>query len=146
MLTHILGEDVDRLIHQHVASMRIQKHWRRILKVHEGLIDTALEMEVWWNKVNCGIFITSYNIRVLEFVASRFKQTPSLQGVSSFWREIILLTVRAGIMCGIRESETEKYPIILRMLSAYELISVHCGHRIGKRLRRLLINEYEVEF
>ena len=146
MLAHILGEDVDGLIHKHVAAMRIQKNWRRILEVHEGLIDTVLEMEVWWNEVNCGIFITSHNIRLLEFVASRFRRTPFLQGVSSLWRKIILLTVRAGIMCGIRENQTEKNPIILRMLSAYDIISVCCGHRFGKRLRKMLINEYEVDF
>ena len=135
-------DDVRELIYQNVAAMFIQKNWNRISNVNESLIHIALEMEVWWDKLNCGILITPYNIHVLEFVAVRLKKNHLLQGASFFWREIILLTVRAGIMYEIRENAIENHANILRTLSAYKLISVYCKHRIGKRLRRLMI-EYE---
>lgn len=145
MFVHLLGQDVDQLIHKHVAAMCIQKKWLSILNIHDGLIDTALQIEVLYDEHSRAMLMTNHNAKILKFVARRLPYLTRIEDIIQVWNKVILLPIRSGILLAMRQNILQRDTVtwwmtdqvIQEIFKYYKILSSFCRQRIGKRLNRI---------
>lgn len=139
MFDKILCSDVNELIHEHAAALIIRKHWHNMLDRHDALIETAFQIEVWFDQYSRGIMITQHNLRILKFVHSRLQNYPPIQYIMLVWNKFILLPIRCGLIAALRENEQgETHNLLSHFVTLYTRLGILCHQRIGKRLRKIL--------